>query len=174
MLKACLALKYEQPQIKEGTAGYVPSFFRDEHRGAVLGLVRDVCGYDHEFGLAIVLGKLDFPLAHPELAASGTALCPNLREEIVVAQALEYKDCLRSGVSFLACVRKGDALLGLVGIVDANGAAVLAHGFNGVVTSRVGMVAHDKVEGDASLYVGRLSLSGRSQQQDSQSQKDRA
>jgi hypothetical protein len=36
------------------------------------------------------------------------------------------------------------------------------------------MVADDKVEGDASLYVGGLSLSGRSQQQDSQSKEDSA
>ena len=111
----------------------------------------DVCGNHHEFGLAIVLGKLDLGLAHPELAASGISLRPNLIEEIAVAQALEYKGCLRSGVSFLACVRKGDALLGLVGIVDANGGAALAYRFNGVFTGRVGMVADDKVEGDASL-----------------------
>src|SRR5208283_4318129 len=99
------------PKEKEGTAGDVPSFFRDEHRGAVLGLVGDVCGNHHEFGLAIVLGKLDFPLALRELAASGISLRPNLIEEIVVAQALEYKGCLSSGSKLLACARKGDALL---------------------------------------------------------------
>jgi len=161
-------------KIKEGTAGYVPSFFRDEHRGAVLGLVGDVCGNHHEFRLAIVLGKLDLGLAHREFAAKGIARGPNLIQEIVVAQALEYKNCLRSGLSLLAFVRESHTLLGLVGIVDANGGAALGQGFNSVFTSRVGMVADDKVEGDASLYVGRLSLSGRSQQQDSQSEKDRA
>jgi hypothetical protein len=80
MLKSDLALKYEQPQIKRGNGWYVPSFFRDEHRGAVLGLVRDVCSNDHEFGLAIVLGKLGFPFAHTELAAKRIALRPNLIE----------------------------------------------------------------------------------------------
>src|SRR5271169_2957373 len=111
----------------------------------------DVCSNDYEFGRAIVLGKLDFFLAHRELAASGIALRPNLMEEIVVAQALEYKGCLPCGLSLLACVREGDALLGLVCIVDANGNAVYGHGFNGVFTSRVGVVADDKVEGDVSL-----------------------
>ena len=161
------------PKEKRGN-GWLRSLFRAEHRGGVGQLVGDVCGNDHEFGLAIVLGKLDFPLALRELAASGISLRPNLIEEIVVAQALEYKGCLRSGLELLACARKGDALLGLVGIVDADGGAALGHRFNGVFTGRVGMVADDKVEGDASLYVGRLSLSGRSQQQDSQSEKDRA
>jgi hypothetical protein len=78
--------------------------------------VRDVCGNHHEFGLAIVLGKLDLCLAHREFAAKGIARRPNLIEEIVVAQALEYKNCLRSGLKLLACVNNGDALLGLVGI----------------------------------------------------------
>jgi hypothetical protein len=144
-------------------------------RGAgALGLVGDVCGNDHEFGLAIVLGKLDLRLAHPELAAEGTAFCPNLIEEVVVAQALENKGGSVGRLTLTARVGEGDALLRFVGIVDANGDGALAHRFNGVFASRVGMVADDKIEGDASLYVGRLSLSGRSQQQDSQSKKDRA
>jgi hypothetical protein len=58
--------------------------------GAV-GSVGDVCGNDHEFGLAIVLGKLNLGLAHPELTASGIAVRPNLIQEVVVAQALEYQ-----------------------------------------------------------------------------------
>ena len=119
----------------------------------------------------MVLGKLDFLFAHTELAASGISLHPNLIEEIVVAQTVEYKGCLRGRLSPLACDRECDALLGLVGIVDANGGAALGQGCN---TSSVGVVANDKVEGDASLYVGRLSLSDRRQQQDSQREKDRA
>jgi hypothetical protein len=58
-----------------------------------LGLVGDVCSNDHEFGIAIVLGKLDFLFAHTELAASGISLRPNLIEEIVVTQALENEGC---------------------------------------------------------------------------------
>ena len=76
-------------EIKEGTLGDVPSFFQGEHRGVVLGLVCDVCGNDHEFGLAIALGKLDFLLAHREFTAKGIAFRPNLIEEVVVAKALE-------------------------------------------------------------------------------------
>jgi len=87
------------------------SLFRAEHRGGVGQLVGDVCGNHHEFRLAIVLGKLDLGLAHPELAASGISLRPDLIEEVVVAQALEYKGCLSSGLKLLACVSKGDALL---------------------------------------------------------------
>src|SRR5260370_35056916 len=96
---------------KEGTAGHVPSFFRDEHRGAGLGLVGDVCSNDHEFGLAVVLGKLGFLFAHTELAAKRIALRPNLIREIVVAQALEYKGCLRSGLTLLAFIRESNAFL---------------------------------------------------------------
>ena len=158
----------------EGTAGYVPSFIRDKHRGAVLGLVGDVCSNDHEFGIAIVLGKLDFLFAHTELAASGISLRPNLIEEIIVTQTMENEGRSDGRLSLTACVREGNALLRLVGTVDANGGAALGHGFNGVFTRSVGVVADDKVEGDASLYVGRLSLSGRSQEQDCQSEKDRA
>jgi hypothetical protein len=51
--------------------------------------VGDVCGNDHEFGLAVVLCKLHLRLAHPELAACGIAFSPNLIKEIVVTQALE-------------------------------------------------------------------------------------
>src|SRR5208283_210163 len=163
-----------KPQIKRGNVSK-RSLFRGEHPGAgALGLVGDVCGNDHEFGLAIVLGDLNLGLAHRELAASGIAFRPNLIEEVVAAQALEHEGGSFGRLSLTACVREGDALLGLVGIVDANGDAALGQGFNGVFTSRVGVIADDKVEGDASLYVGGLSLSSRSQQQDSQSEKDRA
>ena len=71
----------------------------------------DVCGNDHEFGRARVLGDLNLGLAHREFAAKGIARRPNLIQEIVVAQALEYKGCLSSGSKLLACARKGDALL---------------------------------------------------------------
>jgi hypothetical protein len=54
--------------------------------------VGDVRGNDHEFGLAIVFGKLYLSLAHPELAACGIAFSPNLIEEIAVAQALENRE----------------------------------------------------------------------------------
>jgi hypothetical protein len=77
-------------QIKGGNAGDVPSFFRDEHRGAVLGLVRDVCGNDHEFRACYSsCGDLDLSLAHREFTAEVTALRPDLIEEVVVAQAPE-------------------------------------------------------------------------------------
>jgi hypothetical protein len=163
-----------RPQIKKKERlGHVPSFGLST--AIVPGrLVGDVCGNDHEFGLAVVLGKLGFLFAHRELTASGSSVRPNLIEEIVIAHAVENQRGSDGRLSLTACVREGDALLGLVGVVDANGGATLGHGFNGVFTGWVGMVANDKVEGDASLYVGRLSLSSRSQQQDSQSEKDRA
>src|SRR5208283_1422358 len=122
----------------------------------------------------IVLGKLDFLLAHREFTAKGIARRPNLIEEIAVAHALENQRGSDGRLSLTARARESHALLRLVGIVDANGGATLGQGFNGVFTSRVGVIADDKVEGDASLHVGRLSLSCRSQQQDSQSEKDRA
>jgi hypothetical protein len=161
-------------QIKRGNAGDAPSFFRCEHYGAVLGLVGDVCGNDHEVRLAVVLGELDLGLAHREFTAEGTALRPDLIEEIVAAQALENQRGSVGRLTLTARVGEGDALLRLVGIVDANCGAALGQGFNGVFTSRVGVIADDKVEGDASLYVGRLSLSSRRQQQDGQSEKNRA
>jgi hypothetical protein len=37
---------------------------------------------------------------------------------------------LRSGLTLLACDRESHALLGLVGIVDANGGAALGQGFD--------------------------------------------
>jgi len=173
-LKACLALKYESPQIKKRKRlGDVPSFGLSTAGGAGR-LVGDVCGNYHEFGLAIVLGKLDFLLARGELTAPVIAFSPCLVEEVVLAQAMEHKlgcSC-RSIVS--AGVGKSHALCGLLRRANLNDAAVVGHGFDGVLPSRVGVVADDKVEGDASLYVGRLSLSSRSQQQDSQSEKDRA
>ena len=122
-----------------------------------MGLVRDVCGNDHEFG-AIVLGKLDLCLAHREFTAKGIARRPNLIEEIAVAHALENQRGSVGRLTLTARVGEGHALLGLVGIVNANGGATLGQGFNGVFTGRVGMVADDKVEGDGNLYVGRLSL----------------
>ena len=64
----------------------------------------NVYGNDNEFGFAIVLGHLDLGLAHRELAARGIAFRPNLIKEIVVAQTLEHKGCLRSRLSLLACV----------------------------------------------------------------------
>jgi hypothetical protein len=79
-------------------------------RGGAWGLVGDVCGNDHEFRLATVLSNLNLGLAHPELAANGIALRPNLIEQIIVAQTLEYKRCSVCGVKALACVREGDAL----------------------------------------------------------------
>jgi hypothetical protein len=135
--------------------------------------VGDVCSNDHEFGIAIVLGNLDLGLAHREFTAKGLARRPNLIEEIVVAQALEHQLGFGRGLATSACVRDGDARFGVVGTVDTKGAAALGQGFNGVFTGSVCMVADDKGEGDASLYAARLSLSSRSQQQDSQSKKDR-
>src|SRR6516165_3135249 len=106
-------------------AGPFPLSFAMNTAGAVLGLVGDVCSNDHEFGLAIVLGNLDLGLAHRELAAEGTSLSPNLIEEVVVAQALEHQLGSGRGSATAACVREGDALFGLIGIVDANSGAAL-------------------------------------------------
>ena len=85
---------------------------------------------------------------------------------------MKYQGRSVSGLTLLTYARESHAVLGLVGIVDADGDAVDRDGFNGRSTSRVGMVADDKVEGDASLYV--VEPDSCSQQQDSQSEKDRA
>ena len=68
--------------------------------------------------------KDGFLFAHTELAASGISLRPNLIEEIVVTQTLENEGCSDGRLSLTACVRDGDALLRLVGTVDANGGAL--------------------------------------------------
>ena len=85
-------------QKKEGTLANVPSLGVSTAGGVLWGLVGDVCGNDHEFRLAVVLGKLHLRLAHRELAASGIALGPNLVQEIVVAEPLEYKRCSSAGL----------------------------------------------------------------------------
>jgi hypothetical protein len=126
--------------------------------------VGDVCGHDHKFGLAIVFGNLDFGLALREFATVRIAILPNLVEEVVIAEALKDRLGFGGGLNATAFVRKGHALLGLVGVVDADCGAAGGQGFNGIVTSRVGVVADDKVEGDRGFYVCLLGVRSRSKQ----------
>ena len=98
-------------------------------------------------------------------------MSPNLVQEIAVAQPMEDKPGRAGSSHRSAAVGKRDALRGILVVADENGDTILGKGFDTVIACRVRLIADDKVEGDSSLNIGLLSLSGRCHQEHSQRKK---
>ena len=59
-----------------------------------MNLTGDVCGHDHIIGRRLVLGHLGFEFAAGDLDAARASCHPNLGEEILFADAVEYQNGL--------------------------------------------------------------------------------
>lgn len=131
-------------------------------------------GDDYDFRGFVILRRLDFDAALGEFASSCIALGPHLVEEVASAHTMEHEFGFRRGRAFAARVRRSENRRNVVNIFDADDAAVVENGPQGVLTGGIGAVADGKVEWHVGLDWPLLSSNGWDKKNGGENEKDRA